>query len=259
MIFSKDDQNIQKLAHLLINSKNCIAFTGAGISVASGIPSFRGEDGIWSKYDPNILELSNYYSNPKLCWKFIKEIFYDNLQGIEPNKGHYALTELQKMGLLKNIYTQNIDNLHQKSGSKNVYEFHGTTNYFVCKKCMKRYSIKAIDLEDEYPKCPDCSALVKPDFIFFSEELPRKVLEVAFSDAEKADLILVIGCSGEVAPANQMPLYVKHSGGEVVEINPQPSLYSGNISSFRISGKSQDTLTKVVNAVKEIRERQDEK
>ena len=255
MISDKELENTIKLAELLLNSKHTIAFTGAGISVASGIPSFRGDDGIWSHYDPNILELGNYYQNPQVCWKVIKEIFYDNLQGVNPNAGHYALTELQEMGLLKSIYTQNIDNLHQESGSNNVYEFHGTTKYFVCNKCKKKYSVKKIDLEAEYPKCPDCSALVKPDFIFFSEELPRKVLNKAFSDAEGVDLMLVIGCSGEVYPANQVPLYVKQAGGTVVEINPHKSLYSDAISEFRISGKSQETLQDLVKCVKEIRDK----
>lgn len=254
MISNNDDENIFKLADLLLKSRHTFAFTGAGVSVASGIPPFRGENGVWSHYDPNVLELANYYRNPKSCWKVIKEIFYNNLQGIKPNAGHYALTELQKMGLLESIYTQNIDNLHQDSGSSNVYEFHGTTKDFVCKKCNKKYSVDKIDLDDEYPKCPDCSALVKPDFVFFSEGLPQQVLNKALSDAEKADLILVIGCSGEVYPANQIPLYVKQAGGKVVEINPQNSLYSGSISEFRISGKSQDTLQEIVKTVKEIRD-----
>lgn len=259
MISDKTTDNIAKLAELLLSSKNTIAFTGAGISVASGIPSFRGEDGIWTRYDPNVLELSNYYQNPQACWKVIKEIFYKSMLNVKPNAGHYALTELQKMGLLKSIYTQNIDNLHQESGSTNVFEFHGTSKYFVCKKCKKKYALENINLNNDYPSCPDCSALVKPDFIFFSEELPRDVLYKAFSDAEKVDLILVIGCSGEVSPANQIPLYVKHSGGKVVEINPQSSLYTKSISDFRIAGKSQDTLQEIVNTIKELRKNNDKK
>jgi len=260
MISNYDEQNIQKLAQLLLNSEYPIAFTGAGMSVASGIPSFRGEDGIWSKYDPNILELSNYYSHPQSCWKFIKEIFYDKLKGVKPNPGHYALTDLQKMGLIAAIFTQNIDNLHQASGSKNVYEFHGNTQYFVCRRCKSKYSVVDINLDDEYPRCPDCRGLLKPDFIFFSEELPGDVLEKAYYDAKIADLIIVIGCSGEVYPANQIPNYVKQFGGKVVEINPHSSLYTKEISDFRIKGKSQDTLQELVATVKKMREMQkDEK
>lgn len=259
MISNREDSNIQGLAKLLLKSKYALAFTGAGISVDSGIPSFRGKDGIWSKYDPSILELSNYYYDPKSCWHFIKEIFYDKLKGVKPNTGHYALTKLQQMGLIKSIFTQNIDNLHQESGSINVYEFHGNTKYFVCAKCKKKYSVNEICLEEDYPKCPDCLSLVKPDFIFFSEELPRDVLEKAYSDAENADLIIVIGCSGEVFPANQIPYFVKQTGGKVVEINPHLSLYSETISDLRIVGKSQDILQKVVDSVKKIRENKDEK
>lgn len=253
MTYAKEIDNITRLAELLLTSKQTIAFTGAGISVASGIPSFRGEDGIWKKYDPNILELANYYRNPQACWKVIKEIFYDTMDGVEANPGHYALTELQHLGLLQSIYTQNIDNLHQESGSENVYEFHGNTKYFVCKKCSKKYSLEEIDLSAKYPQCPKCHSLVKPDFIFFSEALPQDVLMKAFADAQNADLMLIIGCSGEVYPANQMPLYAKQSGCTIVEINPQKSLYSDSISDFTISGKSQDTLSQVVNSVKELR------
>lgn len=253
MTLSKKEQNIHKLAQLLLSSKHVMAFTGAGISVASGIPSFRGEDGIWSRYDPNLLELTNYYKKPKDCWKVIKEIFYDNLQAVKPNPGHYALTELQQMGLIESIYTQNIDNLHQASGSTSVYEFHGTNKYFICKECVKRYPVDAIDLEAEYPKCPDCSGLVKPDFIFFTEGLSLGILNKAFFDAKKTDLIIIIGCSGEVSPANQIPLHVKNAGGRVVEINPHNSLYTKGISDFKIAGKSQDILQEVVKIVKELR------
>lgn len=248
-----ENSSINLLAELMLSSKQTIAFTGAGISVASGIPSFRGEDGLWSRYDPNTLELSNYYRNPQSCWKVIKEIFYDKLVGVKANPGHLALTELQQMGLLTNIFTQNIDNLHQESGSQNVYEFHGNTKYFVCKTCKTKHILEDINLDDEYPKCPQCGRLVKPDFIFFSEELPQDVITQALHDAENADLMLIIGCSGEVYPANQIPLYLKRSGGVCVEINPHKSLYTDSVCKFRISGKSQDSLQELVSAIKQIR------
>lgn len=253
MISSNDLKKVKQLADLLLKSKYSIAFTGAGMSVASGIPPFRGENGIWSKYNPQILELSYYYSQPARCWKFIKEIFYDKFQGVKPNRGHYALAKLQEMGFIKNIFTQNIDNLHQDAGSNRVFEFHGNTKYFKCHKCNKSYPLYQINLADNYPKCPECQSLLKPDFIFFSEELPHQVLEKAYSDSEIADVILVIGCSGEVYPANQIPYYVHKMGGKVVEINPQSSLYSSSITDISIQAKSQDILDYLVKFLKEMK------
>lgn len=245
-------QNIEQVANLLINAKHAIAFTGAGISVSSGIPSFRGEDGVWNRYDPQILELSHYYRNPESCWKFIKEIFFDSMQDVQPNAGHFAITELQKMGLLKSIFTQNIDNLHQASGAENVYEFHGNTQYFVCRKCKRNYDKANVDLNAKYPQCPDCSSLLKPDFIFFSESLPLDVLEQAYKQAEIADVVLISGCSGEVFPANQIPLIAKQYGAKIIDVNPERTLFSQQVCDFIIAGKSEVALPQLVEAIKKL-------
>ncbi len=252
MISRNNIDNIKKIASLFLESEYSIAFTGAGMSVASGIPPFRGENGIWSKYNPQILELSYYYAHPQNCWKFIKEIFYDKFEGVQANPGHFALTNLQKLGYLNNIFTQNIDNLHQQAESVNVHEFHGNTKYFICKKCNKTFPLSDVDLTTTFPKCPDCYSLLKPDFVFFSEELPLHVLEKAYSDAEKTDIILVIGCSGEVYPANQIPYYVKQKGGSVIEINPQASLYTSSITDIFLQGKAQELLPDLVKTIKEL-------
>ncbi len=253
MTSQDNNADLKKVADLLLTAKHAIAFTGAGISVASGIPPFRGENGIWAKYNPQVLELSYYYSHPRKCWKFIKEIFFENFIGVKANPGHYALTKLQEMGYIQNIFTQNIDNLHQEAGSNNVYEFHGNRQYFVCKSCHKTYSVNQVDLDADYPKCPDCNSLLKPDFIFFSEALPHLVLDQAYKDAEIADLVLVIGCSGEVYPANQIPHYAKEMGACIVEINPQSSLYTSSVTDIMLQGKSQDILTDLVKMIQEIK------
>lgn len=250
MISEKAKQAVIEAKELLDISRNVLAFTGAGISVASGIPSFRGESGIWSKYDPNILELSYYLASPEKCWKFIKEIFYDSLKGIKANAGHFALAEMEKRALLKSIFTQNIDNLHQQAGSLSVYEFHGNTRYFTCTHCMQKYDVKDISLEQVYPKCPKCSHLLKPDFIFFSEAIPLEVFEEAYSKAEKCDLLMVIGCSGQVYPANQIPYYAKEFGAKIIEINPQESAYSKSISDIFIQGESQEILPELLKQLK---------
>lgn len=133
-----DKDILTQAAELIKNAKCLIAFTGAGISVESGIPSFRGEGGLWSKYNPNVLSLSRFYKETGPAWKDIKEIFYDYWGKSDPNAAHKALAKLETEGLLKAVITMNIDNLHQKAGSKNVYEFHGTLDKMVCTKCGKK-------------------------------------------------------------------------------------------------------------------------
>lgn len=248
-----DETNINQAANLLLQAKHVIVFTGAGISVSSGIPSFRGENGIWNRYNPQVLELSNYYRNPEPCWKVIKEIFFDSMQDVKANPSHFAITELQKMGLVQNIFTQNIDNLHQAAGSDHVYEFHGNTRSFVCRKCKHKYDISEVDFDAKYPLCLNCSGLLKPDFIFFSESLPSGVLEKAYQEAELADLVIIVGCSGEVFPANQIPLIAKQCGAKIVDINPQSTLFSDQICDVKITAKSELALPKLVETVKKLK------
>ncbi len=133
---------IEEAAKLIKNAKHVTAFTGAGISVESGIPPFRGENGLWSKFDPLFLDINYFRQNPLKSWKLIKEIFYDFFGKAEPNSAHTALAEMEKSGYLNSVITQNIDNLHQTAGSKNVFEFHGTSKNLICTNCDKIYAAK---------------------------------------------------------------------------------------------------------------------
>jgi len=162
----------KKAAEVIKSAKYLIAFTGAGISVESGIPTFRGENGIWSKYDPKILDLDFFLKNPEVSWKYIKEIFYNYMEDVKPNKAHYFLAKLEKAGILKGIITQNIDNVHQNAGSKNVVEFHGSASRLECTKCKRVFSK---DINSIY--CPVCNGILKPDFIFFKEAIKEDVLK----------------------------------------------------------------------------------
>ncbi len=130
-----DEAQLQKAVEVLRRSKYTIAFTGAGISVESGIPPFRGENGIWNKYDPATLELGFFYENPKESWEVIKQLFYDFFGNAECNTAHKVLARMEEKGLLKCVITQNIDNLHQQAGSKVVHEFHGNSQKLVCVQC----------------------------------------------------------------------------------------------------------------------------
>ena len=228
----------KKVAKLIKNSTKAVAFTGAGISVESGIPTFRGPEGLWSKYNPKILDIDYFTLNPKESWEKIKEIFYDYMQNIKPNKAHYFLAELEKNDLLKCVITQNIDNLHQEAGSKNVIEFHGTAKKLLCMNCFKKYDKDEINLNDLPPLCPKCWGLLKPDFVFFKEPIPKNALEKSLEMAQNCDLMIVIGTTGEIQPASQIPILAKQNGAKIIEINIEKSNYTDTITDIFLQDKA---------------------
>ena len=232
-------------AELLKQSKYTTAFTGAGISVESGIPPFRGATGLWSKYDPIVLDIDYFHSHPLESWKVIKEIFYDFFGKARPNKAHRVLAAMEKTGLLKNIITQNIDNLHQEAGSKEVYEFHGNSRDLVCTKCSKRFKMQEINFEQLPVSCDVCGGLVKPDFIFFGEGIPPEAYSKSLSAAENADVFLVIGTTGEIMPASQIPLMAKNNGAKIIEINTEPSNYTYHITDVFLKGKATEVMERL--------------
>jgi len=240
------DTQISKAADLLKQSRYTTAFTGAGISVESGIPPFRGETGLWSKYDPIVLDIGYFHSNSLESWKVIKEIFYDFFGKAKPNKAHEVLAELERKGMLKNIITQNIDNLHQEAGSKEVYEFHGNSRDLVCTKCSKRFGMHDVDFDKLPVTCDVCGGLVKPDFIFFGEGIPQDAYSKSLAAAENADLFLVIGTTGEIMPASQIPVNAKNNGVKIIEINIEPSSYTYQITDVFIKGKATEVLEKLL-------------
>lgn len=243
------DQNIIKnAAGLIRNSNYTIAYTGAGISVESGIPPFRGEHGIWNKYDPRLLELDYFYSNPKASWEVIREIFYDFFGNAKANKAHLALAKLESSGILKSIITQNIDNLHQQAGSKKVFEFHGNSQKLVCTKCQKYYTPQDINFENLPPYC-ECSGLLKPDFIFFGEGIPMDAYQNSVEAASKADVVIIIGSTGEVMPAAQMPFLAKQNGATIIEVNPTESKFSGQITDIHLKGRAGKVMECLINSI----------
>lgn len=243
------DKPIEEAAKLIADSKHLIAFTGAGISVESNIPPFRGKNGLWSKYDPSILDLNVFYSKPKDSWKVIKEIFYDFFGNAKPNPAHLGLARLEQMGLLKCVITQNIDNLHQAAGSKVVHEFHGNSQKLVCTKCHKQFTVAEVNMEILPPNCDECNGLLKPDFIFFGESIPMNAYEASVAAAEVADVMLIIGSTGEVVPANQIPVIAKQNGARVIEINPEKSNYTNLVTDVYLCGKASEMVTRIMERV----------
>jgi NAD-dependent deacetylase len=241
------------IARTLLQSKYSIVFTGAGISVESGIPPFRGNGGIWDHYDPLLLEINYFLRNPAKSWEAIKKIFYGKFIGAKPNPAHFTLARWQSEGHIKRIITQNIDNLHHEAGSERVVEFHGNAQRIRCMRCQEQYPVKPSLIADAVPRCLKCGGLLKPDFIFFGESIPHVAFNDAFQEAARCDCLLIIGTSGEVQPANQVPVRAAAGGAIIIEINTEPSLYSSQISTIvarQPSGTFLPMIERIINKIK---------
>ena len=240
---------IKQAANIITGSSHTFAFTGAGISVESGIPPFRGENGIWGKYDPKVLELSYFHENPEESWKVIREIFYEYFGKSLPNKAHSVLAEMEGKNLLQSIVTQNIDNLHQEAGSKEVYEFHGNMKKLLCTSCGSYHDVQEINLKILPPHCKNCNGLLKPDFIFFGEGIPPSAYQKSMEAANNAEVVIIIGTTGEVMPASQIPFFAKQNGAKVIEVNTKPSNYTASITDIYLEGKATEVMGKLKEAI----------
>jgi len=232
------NKEIKQAANLLKNSKSTTAFTGAGISVESGIPPFRGENGLWSRYDPKMLDMDYFLNYPAESWKVIKEIFYDFFGQAKPNIAHLVLAEMEKKELIARTITQNIDNLHQEAGSRIVFEFHGNCKTLHCLTCNSKYKAPDISLDHLPPTCRQCGGILKPGFVFFGESIPQLPLNAAYEAAHLSEIFLIIGTTGEVMPANQIPFIAKNNGATIIEVNPQPKNYTDRITDIFLKGKA---------------------
>ncbi|MFP4199456.1 MAG: SIR2 family NAD-dependent protein deacylase [Halanaerobium sp.] len=235
----------QRAADLIKNSNHTTVFTGAGVSVESGVPPFRGEKGLWNKYDPIILDLKNFYKNPEQSWITIKEIFYDYFGKAEPNEAHRVIAHLEADGYIQAVITQNIDNLHQKAGSKNVFEFHGNSRELICTECGTKYPVTEEILSELPPKCKKCGEILKPDFVFFGEAIPEEAEKLSFEEAEKAELFIVIGTTGEVQPASLIPVVARSKGAKILEINIKKSNFTDDITDLFIKEKASLAMKKI--------------
>ncbi|NOY49291.1 MAG: NAD-dependent deacylase [Chlorobi bacterium] len=241
---------IRSAIEIIRNSHYCIAFTGAGISVESGIPPFRGDSGLWSKYDPIVLDINYFKNNPKESWAVIKEIFYDFFGKAKPNPAHDGLAKMEAKGILKSVITQNIDNLHQEAGSKAVWEFHGNSHSLECTGCGRKYAIHQLSFDVLPVLCPECKQLIKPDFVFFGEGIPPLAYQMSMEEASKADCVIVIGTTGEIMPASYIPHLAKEGGAKVIEINPEESRFTNSITDVYINEKASSAMKKIVDELK---------
>ena len=246
--------SIKDVASDIKASKHLVVFTGAGISVESGIPAYRGEEGLWGKFDPNLYASITYFlQDPSYYWNFFREVRYPMLKKVKPNKAHLALAELETAGNLKTVITQNIDGLHQEAGSSSVVELHGTTRVIYCLNCSQEYSMDEafLMLETQIPPlCSECNGKLRPAVVFFGESLNPQVLRLAFEEAENCDFLLAVGSSLVVHPAADIPRIAKQRGAALAIINKQKTPLD-TIADYVINDEAGKILPRIVQSLKD--------
>jgi NAD-dependent deacetylase len=238
----------QELAGIIRQHPRGVALTGAGISVESGIPSFRGAGGLWDRYDPmEYAHIQAFRRNPAKVWQLLKEMD-DTISRARPNPAHYALAELEARGFLVGIITQNVDNLHQAAGSKRVVEYHGNARRFICDTCKGHHPRETLDFA-QVPLYCHCGGLIRPDVVFFGEPIPAPAQEEAAELAQHCDLLLVIGTSGEVAPASYLPAIAKEWNAVIVECNLEPTHLTSSLTDHFLPGSAGKLLPQVIKSL----------
>ena len=236
------EDKIKQLANIIKNSKHLVFFTGSGVSTDSGLKSFSGKDGLYSslykgKYRPEEVLSSDFFcTHRKIFLEYVEEEL--NINGIKPNKGHLALAELEKMGILKAVITQNIDDLHQMAGNKNVLELHGSLKRWYCLSCGKT--------SNKNFSC-DCGGIVRPDVTLYGENLNQDVVNEAIYQIEQADTLIIAGTSLTVYPAAYYLRYFR--GKNLVIINNESTQYDGE-ASLVLKTNFADTMENVLNIIK---------
>ena len=226
-----------------------VAFTGAGVSAESGIPTYRGTGGFWTKYDPDKYASIDYFErDPSYYWSFFRDTRLNLLRHPKPNPAHRTLAELEARGHLRAVITQNIDGLHQAAGSRRVIELHGSSHKFHCLNCRKLFTLEEVETELRRrlpPRCDACAGLLRPDIVFFGEMLPPDALQEANILASEASLLLVVGSSLVVYPAAQIPLVAKNCGARLAIINDEPTP-ADHLAEWVLLGKAGEILPELL-------------
>jgi len=271
---------IKRATRDLAESRHAIALTGAGISTESGIPDFRGPKGIWTLNKEAEAKAYERYelflNNPEAYWEEIVGLretygkFQGQVRGAEPNSGHYALAELEALGILKCVITQNIDGLHKKAGNKKVLEYHGSVNAVRCISCGARFAREEVSLEELPPRCK-CGAVLKDDVVHFKEPIPSDVIQESEKEALRCDLMLICGTSAVVYPFANLPRMARYhsrrfmagldvvgytSDVKIIEVNADATpLTQEGISDYLVQGKTGEILPRIVEEVKKAQKR----
>lgn len=241
-------EQIQRAAEMLAAATKVAALTGAGVSVESGIPAFRGSQGLWEKYDPmDFASIESFRADPGRVWGMLAEL--DGvISGARPNAAHLAMARLEAMGKLHTLVTQNIDGLHQAAGSARVVEFHGNGAQFRCLSCHGLFERDQVDFRALPPRC-QCGGLIKPDVVFFGEPIPERQAMEAFNAAQNCQAMLVVGTSAVVAPASMLPGLAKRHGAKIIEVNMEPTGLTGNLADISLMGGAGQIMPELAEAV----------
>ena len=249
---------VREAARLIAASRYCTALVGAGISKESGIPTFRGEGGLWTRLgEPPMNGYQIFIEDPRAWWleRLAQQRnppdFARAIDQASPNPGHHALAELERRGLLKHLITQNVDGLHVDAGSERLTEIHGNRRKLRCIACGRRGPARDFAEDEVPPACDRCGGIVKTDTVMFGEPIPRAFLDTCFEETARSDLMLVIGTSATVYPAADFPLQVLRSGGEIVEFNVDETPFSRH-AAVVLRGPSGELLPRVVAALDEV-------
>jgi NAD-dependent deacetylase len=236
----------ESISNQIKNYKKIVFVTGAGISQESEIPTFRGNNGLWRNYDPmKLATIDAFYDNPKLVWEWYNER-RNNIFQAQPNPGHSAIAELEKHTQVT-VLTQNIDGLHKKAGSSNVLELHGSIVKIKCSVCD--YNEEILTEIFDFPPLCKCGNILRPDVVWFGEPLPQDVWQNAIEFASQCDLMVIVGTSLVVSPANTLPLYAKQNNATLIEINPEKTEMSEKMDEI-IRNTSVEILPKLVSLFK---------
>ncbi len=236
----------KEIAEKLLSAKKVVFVTGAGISQESGIPTFRGKDGLWRNYDAmKLATIDAFYDNPKLVWEWYNER-RQNIFSSKPNPGHKAIAELENF-LNVVVLTQNIDGLHQKAGSSKVLELHGSIVKIKCTVCDFKDEIFT-DFTEFPPLC-NCGNILRPDVVWFGEGLPQNVWQEAIIHANNCDVMIIAGTSLVVSPANTLPIYAKQNNAILIEVNPDETIMTSDMD-FSLRSTSATTLPELVSIFK---------
>ena len=251
------EQSIEEIASLIVSSQRIVVFTGAGISTESGIPDFRGPDGLWTKFDPDDFTYQKFVGDRearKRIWAMQKHLGFS--VDVKPNAAHRAVVELEKLGKLDCVITQNVDGLHQKAGNSEdkVIQLHGSMQWVKCIECGVRHAFEEvqrwIDGGVEVPECAQCGGILKPDAVFFGEAMPVWETTEAQRRSSSCDLCIVIGSTLSVYPAGLMPQYAVSSGAKLVIIN-EGETELDRAAHVRVAAKAGDVMSLAVAKVKE--------
>lgn len=243
----------------LQSAYSVVVLSGAGMSAASGIPTFRGRDGLWNKYRPEELAtMEAFRRNPELVWEW-----YcwrrDLIRGAQPNAGHLALAEMERYFPEFSVITQNVDNLHQAAGTRNITELHGNIMRNRCINSRCGVSSAVLDHEvarmgKQITRCPECGSLVRPGVVWFGENLPEAAIARAQTLSTEAEVFFSAGTSSTVAPASSLPYMAKGNGAYVVEINPEETPLS-SVADERVAAGAHEVFPKLLQVIQKLRQR----